>query len=91
MEPTVFVGVNNNMRIAREEIFGPVVSVIAYHFLEEAVQIANDSEYGLSGAVFTEDVEHGIEVARRIRTGTYSSMGPIKRPTRRSGVSSNRV
>ena len=51
------------------------MSVIVYDSLEEAVQIANDSEYGLSGAVFTEDVEHGIEVARRIRTGMYSVNG----------------
>ena len=70
VEPTIFVDVSNSMTIAREEIFGPVVSVIEYDTEDEAVAIANDSEYGLGGAVFTGDIEHGLEVAARIKTGT---------------------
>ena len=71
VEPTVFTEVNNGMRIAREEIFGPVLSVIPYDGDDDALRIANDSEYGLSGSVWTSDVERGIDVARRVRTGTY--------------------
>jgi betaine-aldehyde dehydrogenase len=70
VEPTIFTGVDNSMRIAREEIFGPVLCVIEYKDEDEAVSIANDSDYGLGGAVFTDDVEHGLAVAERIRTGT---------------------
>jgi betaine-aldehyde dehydrogenase len=58
------------MRIAREEIFGPVLSVIAYDDEADAIRIANDSDYGLGGTVFTADVEHGTAVARQIETGT---------------------
>jgi len=75
VEPTVFVGANNGMRIAQEEIFGPVLTVIPYDDEADALRIANDSEYGLSGSVWTADVEHGIEVARRVRTGTYTVNG----------------
>ncbi len=71
VEPTVFVDVDNGMRIAQEEIFGPVLSVIPYDGDEEAVRIANDSDYGLCGAVFTSDNDRGLEVARQVRTGTY--------------------
>jgi betaine-aldehyde dehydrogenase len=71
VRPTVFADVDNRMRIAQEEIFGPVVSVIAYDGVEDAVRIANDSEYGLAGTVWTSDVESGLEVARGVRTGTY--------------------
>jgi len=53
------------MRIAREEIFGPVMSVIGYADEDEAIAIANDSEFGLSGSVFTNDVDHGVAMARR--------------------------
>ena len=70
VEPTVFDQVDNTMRIAQEEIFGPVVAVIPYHGEEEAVRIANDSVYGLSGSVWTSDDEHGRAVARRIRSGS---------------------
>jgi aldehyde dehydrogenase (NAD+) len=69
--PTVFAGVTNDMRIAREEIFGPVLSVIPYEDEADAVRIANDSEYGLAGTVWTADAGRGLEIARRVRTGTY--------------------
>ncbi|MFD0419486.1 aldehyde dehydrogenase [Streptomyces sp. NPDC127108] len=72
VEPTLFGGVDNSMRVAREEIFGPVICLLPYDGEDEAVRIANDSEYGLSGSVWTADVERGIDVARRVRTGTYS-------------------
>lgn len=72
VEPTLFGEVSNSMRIAREEIFGPVICLLPYEDEAEAVRIANDSEYGLSGSVWTADTERGIEVARRVRTGTYS-------------------
>ena len=71
VEPTVFVDVDNSMRIAQEEIFGPVLSVIPYDDEADAVRIANDSEYGLCGGVFTGDNDRGLAVARQVRTGTY--------------------
>ncbi|MER7400312.1 aldehyde dehydrogenase [Streptomyces sp. NPDC000151] len=72
VEPTLFGEVTPGMRIAREEIFGPVICLLPYEDEDEAVRIANDSDYGLSGSVWTADTERGIEVARRVRTGTYS-------------------
>lgn len=72
VEPTLFGGVDNSMRIAREEIFGPVICLLPYGDEDEAVRIANDSDYGLSGSVWTADTERGIDIARRVRTGTYS-------------------
>jgi aldehyde dehydrogenase (NAD+) len=72
VEPTLFVDVDNGMRIAQEEIFGPVLSLIRYRDVDEAVAIANDSRYGLSGSVWTQDNDAGLDVARRIRTGTYN-------------------
>ncbi len=69
VQPTLFADVDNSMRIAQEEIFGPVIVVIPYDTVDEAVQIANDSQYGLSGAVFSADRAAGEAVARRIRTG----------------------
>jgi aldehyde dehydrogenase (NAD+) len=71
VSPTVFTGVTNDMRIAREEIFGPVLSVIPYDDEDDAVRIANDSDYGLAGTVWTADAEHGLDLARRVRAGTY--------------------
>ena len=71
VKPTVFSGVDNSMRIAREEIFGPVLAVIPYDDTDDAVRIANDSEYGLAGSVWTGDVDQGLDIARRVRTGTY--------------------
>lgn len=70
--PTLLDGVDPNARVAQEEVFGPVVSIITYKDEDEAVAIANNSIYGLSGAVYTEDLEHGLEIAGRIRTGTVS-------------------
>jgi betaine-aldehyde dehydrogenase len=57
------------MRIAREEIFGPVICVLTFSDIDEAVAIANDSDYGLSGVVYAKDTELGEEIARRVRTG----------------------
>lgn len=73
--PTVFADVDNSMRIAQEEIFGPVLVVIAYEDEDDAVRIANDSEYGLSGGVWSADDGHALEIARRIRTGTVTING----------------
>jgi aldehyde dehydrogenase (NAD+) len=75
VEPTVFVNVDNRMRIAQEEIFGPVLAVIPYGDADDAVRIANDSDYGLSGSVWSGDIDKGLEIARRIRTGTYTING----------------
>jgi len=63
------------MRIAREEIFGPVICVIPYDDIDHAIDMANDSDFGLAGAVFTRDIEKAYAVARRIRTGTVSQNG----------------
>jgi len=75
VEPTVFVDVDSSMRIAQEEIFGPVVAVIPHDGPEHAVEIANDSTYGLHGAVFTSDDEAAVRIARAVRTGTFTVNG----------------
>jgi aldehyde dehydrogenase (NAD+) len=69
-EPTIFDGVTNDMRIAQEEIFGPVLSVITYKDAGEALQIANDSIYGLAGGIWSTDIPEAISLAKKIRTGT---------------------
>ncbi len=69
VRPTVFRDVNNDMTIAREEIFGPVLCMIPYSTLDEAIAIANDTEYGLSGYVYGANAEEAMAVARRMRTG----------------------
>ena len=69
-EPTIFDGVTNDMRIAQEEIFGPVLSVITYKNAGEAIDIANDSQYGLAGGIWSQDIPEAINMAKRIRTGT---------------------
>ncbi len=78
MKPTLLVDVTNDMRVAREEIFGPVGVVIKFKTEEEVIAMANDSDYGLAGGVFTKDLNKAIRVARGIRTGrvwvnTYDS------------------
>ena len=75
IEPTVFVNVDNKMTIAQEEIFGPVVVVIPFDDVDDAVRIANDSPYGLAGSVWTKDGAAGLDVARRVRTGTFGING----------------
>jgi len=70
IEPTIFTRVNNQMKIAQEEIFGPVLSVIRYHNEEEAVQLANDVIYGLAGAVWSSNLPRAVEIAKKIQAGT---------------------
>ncbi len=75
VEPTLFTDVDNSMTIAQEEIFGPVLVVIPFEDEDDAVRIANDSKYGLSGGVFSGSLERSLAVARRIRTGGLSING----------------
>ncbi len=70
VEPTIFADVDNHDTIAREEIFGPVLAVIPYDGVDQAVAIANDSEFGLGGSVWTNDYERGEAVAKRVQTGS---------------------
>ncbi len=77
LEPTIFANVSNDMRIAREEIFGPVLSIIPYDEVDEAIRLANDSEYGLGGAIYSADVPKAIELAKQIRTGSLNINGAV--------------
>jgi len=77
VEPTLITGLDNSARVAREEIFGPVLVVLPYDTDDDAVRIANDSPFGLSGAVHSGDRERALGVARRIRTGTMSINGGV--------------
>jgi len=69
IEPTIFANVNNDMTIAREEIFGPVLSILGYEDEEDAIKIANETIYGLSGYVSSENLDNAKEVASKLRTG----------------------
>jgi aldehyde dehydrogenase (NAD+) len=75
VEPTLFTDVDNSMTIAQQEIFGPVLVVIPFEDEDDAVRIANDSKYGLSGGVFSSSVERSLAVAKRVRTGGLSING----------------
>ncbi len=75
VEPTLFADVRNDMRIAQEEIFGPVLVAIPFTDDVDAVRIANDSIYGLSGSIYSKDTERALRMARRIRTGTLNING----------------
>jgi aldehyde dehydrogenase (NAD+) len=77
IEPTVIAGLNNSARVAREEIFGPVLTVIAHDGDDDAVRIANDSPYGLSGTVFSADPQRAADVAARLRVGTVNVNGGV--------------
>lgn len=72
VEPTLLTNVTSDMTVAQEEFFGPVVVMIAYDDEVEAIRIANDSKYGLAGSVFTANPRRGFDIARQIRTGTFS-------------------
>ena len=69
MRPTLLINATNKMRVAQEEIFGPVAVVIKFHTIEEVIEMANDSIYGLGGAVWTKDINKAIKVARAVETG----------------------
>jgi aldehyde dehydrogenase (NAD+) len=71
-EPTLIADVRSDMTVVREEVFGPVITLQPYRGEEEAIQIANDTVYGLANAIFTRDVSHAIELSRRLRSGTVS-------------------
>jgi len=75
IQPTLFTDVSNDMTIARQEIFGPVLVMIPFDDDDDAISIANDSDYGLSGAIFSADKSRALAMARRIRTGTLSVNG----------------
>jgi aldehyde dehydrogenase (NAD+) len=77
VEPTLFADVDNSMSIAREEIFGPVLVVVPFEDDDDAVRVANDSEYGLGVAVTSGSEERALAVARRVRAGTVSVNGGI--------------
>ncbi len=95
VQPSVFGGVTNQMRIAREEIFGPVLSILPFDDVDEAIAIANDSEYGLGGAVWSQNLSTALRVVHGVHTGTmwvncYGYIDPLVgfSGTKRSGYGS---
>lgn len=70
IEPTVLINCNNNMRVMREEIFGPVVAIGTFKTIDEAIDLANDSDYGLAGGVYTQNLDDAIKVTNEVRAGT---------------------
>ena len=80
MQPTIFADVDNKSTIAQEEIFGPVLSIIEYTDEDDAIRLANESDYGLGGSVWRADPDRARRVVRRVRTGTMGINGYLPDP-----------
>jgi acyl-CoA reductase-like NAD-dependent aldehyde dehydrogenase len=91
VEPTIFTGVDNSMRIAKEEVFGPILSVMTFRTDDEAVALANDTPYGLAAGLWSQSLERAITMPRRLRAGTVWVNATASSATwRRSAASSLR-
>ena len=75
VQPTLFTGVSNKMRIAQEEVFGPVLAITTFETEEQAIALANDTQYGLAASIYTLDVRRAQRVSRKIKAGTVSVNG----------------
>lgn len=84
VEPTIFTGVDNTMRIAREEVFGPVLSIIGFDTEEDAVRVANDTIYGLAAGIWTRDLARAVRLPKQLRAGTVGER--VSGVGRESGV-----